>query len=138
MHQKSYPTKEEIQSAGDHRLLSNEVFEVFSNWKKEVWIRRLDDQTAIDALFSHLDAIYLKHPVVIFRPDSSLSSNFNPRTNTITMNGKPSIITALHEYAHALGEDEFGACVYSFQLFSAVFPKAYAKLKWCGHMLVKP
>ena len=54
----------------------------------------------------------------------------------IILGGKPSIISALHEYGHhLLGSDELQACIFSISLFRIVFPKAYEKLNWNGHML---
>lgn len=51
----------------------------------------------------------------------------------------PSIISALHELGHHLfGSDELEACRYSIGVFKAAFPKAFEKLAWNGHMLVKP
>jgi hypothetical protein len=57
--------------------------------------------------------------------------------NVIILN-KPSIITTLHETGHCLfGKSELLACVWSYQIFKAVFPGDLKKLKWKGHMLVK-
>ena len=52
--------------------------------------------------------------------------------------GHPSIISSLHELGHHLfGSDEFEACRFAVGLFKAAFPKAFEKLHWKGHLLVK-
>lgn len=52
--------------------------------------------------------------------------------------GSPSIISALHELGHHIfGTPELTACTYSVGIFSTCFPKAYEKLTWKGHMLVR-
>jgi hypothetical protein len=53
----------------------------------------------------------------------------------ITMRGKLSVVTFLHEFAHALGRDERGACRWSINLFRRVFPEQYARLRADGHTL---
>ncbi len=57
------------------------------------------------------------------------------RPATITMRGKLSVVTYLHEFAHALGRDERGACRWSINLFRRVFPEQYARLQADGHTL---
>lgn len=65
---------------------------------------------------------------------------FNPRERIVMLeDGNPSIISTLHETAHALyGSSELQACQFSIRLFKAVYPKAFAKLVWEGHMLKRP
>jgi len=53
----------------------------------------------------------------------------------ITMRGKLSVVTYLHEFAHALGRGERGACRWSINLFRRVFPEQYARLRADGHTL---
>ena len=53
----------------------------------------------------------------------------------ITMRGKLSVVTYLHEFAHALGRNERGACRWSINLFRRVFPEQYARLRADGHTL---
>ena len=61
-------------------------------------------------------------------------------TQYIELNmNKLSIITTLHELYHYLyGGSELEACRFSVWLFREAFPKAYARLVWDGHMLVRP
>lgn len=62
---------------------------------------------------------------------------FDTVTNTLYLNStRPSILTALHELAHAIkGNNEFIACRWSVWLFKKTFPKTYESLKWDGHTL---
>ena len=53
----------------------------------------------------------------------------------ITMRGRLSVVTYLHEFAHALRRDERGACRWSINLFRRVFPEQYARLRADGHTL---
>ena len=57
------------------------------------------------------------------------------RPAVITMRGRLSVVTFLHEFAHALGKDERGACQWSINLFRRVFPRQYARLQADGHVL---
>ena len=62
----------------------------------------------------------------------------------ITMRGRLSVVTYLHEFAHALGRGlsavpgtaqagERGACRWSLNLFRRVFPVQFARLRADGH-----
>ena len=51
----------------------------------------------------------------------------------ITMRGRLSVVTYLHEFAHALGRGESGACRWSLNLFRRVFPAQFARLRADGH-----
>ena len=69
-------------------------------------------------------------------PENYESSCYSPSQKMITLNGKPSIITCWHELGHHLfGPDELTACIFSISLFKIIFPKAFEKLNWNGHML---
>lgn len=67
--------------------------------------------------------------------DDSGSSSYSPATKTITMRGKLSIITVLHEFAHHLGKNERLAAIWSINLFRKVYPNQFAKLNAVGHTL---
>jgi len=57
-------------------------------------------------------------------------SNFNPALNTITLYGKLSVLTFLHEWGHVLkGSSEHKACVWSVNLFRRVFPDNFNRLR---------
>ncbi len=55
----------------------------------------------------------------------------------IQLNDKMSIVTALHEFGHAIGKDERQTCMWSINLFRMFFPKQYAKLEPKGHQLFR-
>ncbi len=70
-----------------------------------------------------------------FSGASSCRRRGEARPAVITMRGKLSVVTFLHEFAHALGRDERGACRWSINLFRRVFPEQYARLRADGHTL---
>ena len=70
-----------------------------------------------------------------FSGASSCRRRGTGRPAVITMRGKLSVVTFLHEFAHALGRDERGACRWSINLFRRVFPEQYARLQADGHTL---
>lgn len=129
-----YPTKEEIISAGKSHLIITGVIELVKDWKQKCWLKCSNKKAAIEQLHEHLHDLFQKHTNLIINPmaqkDCYIKAN-----NTIYLT-KPSIITYLHEFAHSLGADEDAACVFSYQLFKATFPRSLAKLKWKGHLLV--
>jgi len=53
---------------------------------------------------------------------STGESNYRPRSHRIVIVGKLSVVTFLHEFAHALGQDERKACRWSINLFRKCFP----------------
>ncbi len=73
-----------------------------------------------------------------FSAASSCLRGDNERPAAITMRGRLSVVTFLHEFAHALGKDERGACRWSINLFRRVFPQQYARLQADGHVLRRP
>lgn len=60
---------------------------------------------------------------------------YRERDNTIVL-AKLSVVTLLHEFAHARGFDERRACRFSLNLFRRVFPRSFARCRFEGHMLV--
>jgi len=76
-------------------------------------------------------------PAIAFAVDDlsengdSGSSSFCSISRTITMRGKLSVITFLHEFAHALLPDtgEEGARKWSLTLFKKVYPRAFERLE---------
>jgi hypothetical protein len=69
---------------------------------------------------------------------SSGASYYNSRDHRIVIVGKLSVVTYLHEFAHALGYDEPDACRWSVNLFRRCFPRQYSRLVHVGHTLVRP
>lgn len=62
------------------------------------------------------------------------NGSYEPGLHRITLYGL-SVVTYLHEFAHALGKDERQACVWSINLFRRVFPRSYAACRHVGHTL---
>ena len=69
---------------------------------------------------------------------SSGSSHYIPSDHRIVIVGKLSVVTFLHEFAHALGHDEQEACRWSINLFRKCFPRQYSRLIHVGHTLIRP
>ncbi len=69
---------------------------------------------------------------------SSGASHYIPALHRIVIVGKLSVVTYLHEFAHARGMGERGACRWSINLFRRVFPQQAARLVGRGHMLIRP
>ena len=69
---------------------------------------------------------------------SSGSSHYIRALHRIVLEGKLSVVTFLHEFAHARGKGEQGACRWSINLFRRCFPRQYSRLVGRGHMLIKP
>lgn len=68
---------------------------------------------------------------------SSGTSNYNRATNTITLNGKFSVTTFIHEYAHARGFDETDAVMWSYNLYQRTFPVSSSRMINDGHMIIR-
>jgi hypothetical protein len=68
---------------------------------------------------------------------SSGASSYRPSTHTITLSGKLSVLTYLHEFAHARGADERQACRWSLNLFRRCFPRSFARCRAVGHTLIR-
>ena len=69
---------------------------------------------------------------------NSGASHYILRDHCIVLTGKLSVVTFLHEFAHALGLDEEEACRWSINLFRRCFPRQYSRLIHVGHTLVRP
>lgn len=75
-------------------------------------------------------------PQLRFDKNSSRSSSYDPATDEITIRGKLSVVTLLHEFGHhLLGRDETTVCRWSINLFRKCFPKSYRKCRHEGHTL---
>ena len=62
------------------------------------------------------------------KPLSSGSSYYDSHRKVIVLCGSLSLITYLHEFAHARGWDEIKAVRWSLSLFKRCFPKMFAAL----------
>ena len=65
------------------------------------------------------------------------ASSYRPACHTITLAGRLSVLTYLHEFAHARGADERPACRWSVNLFRRCFPRSFARCRAVGHTLVR-
>lgn len=65
-------------------------------------------------------------------------SSYSPALDRIKLRGRLSVVTYLHEFAHAIGRDERGACRWSSNLFRACFPRSFARCVADGHLLRRP
>ena len=63
------------------------------------------------------------------------ASSFHPGGDQIVLVGKLSVVTYLHEFAHALGRGERGAVRWSVNLFRRCSPRSFARAQAEGHML---
>ena len=93
------------------------------------------------SLHRDLCALFSKTTTLTFGTldgSDSGSSSYCPGTDTITLKGKLSVVTYLHEFAHALGRDERGACKWSVNLFKRTFPVLFSRCQHDGHTLRRP
>lgn len=134
----NYPTKKQILAARVEYL--SEEIEYFESWKNTYW-RRARKHKKIEAriyalawLINIMASFHQQKIEVSYRPDLG-SACYDKSKNTVLLIND-SIISALHELAHAIyGTSELMACAWSVQLFRKIFPEAYKKLKWHGHQL---
>lgn len=89
-----------------------------------------------------LSATYdIDEPELLFRQihgTYSGGSHFIPSQYRIVITGKMSVVTFLHEFAHARGLDEQSACRWSINLFRRMFPAQFGRLLQVGHTLIRP
>lgn len=99
-------------------------------------IERFDKLAALHVLLCEIYQIF--PALVATKMDGTHSGNstFAPTGNCITLRGRLSVITYLHEFGHALGKGETGTCKWSLNLFKRCLPKSYAKLVPSAHTLV--
>lgn len=65
------------------------------------------------------------------------SSNCSYHTRIITLRGRLSVITFLHEWGHTLGLNQTDAQLYATTLFKRVFPKKMINLHRYSDSLIK-
>jgi len=134
-----YPTQEQIMSSPvKHK---KEVIETTKTWRKEIWKEKKNGNPrekfeALSTLISRIVNIYDKPVTVIFEPDGIIGCCYHTQTKTIVIDRTLSVISTLHELAHHLfGRSETQACRWSVWLFKKVWPLAFTKLRWEGHLL---
>jgi hypothetical protein len=83
----------------------------------------------------------IAEPRLIFRGVEadmpSGASNYRPAAHAITLVGKLSVLTYLHEFAPARGAGERQACRWSINLFRLCFPRSFTRCRAVGHTLVR-
>ena len=117
-----------------------ETVEAVRRFKRsKPWRGTEDERKAIfNRLHAELCLVYSKRTHLAFGVlDGGCSgeSHYRPSTDTITLCCRMSVVTYLHEFAHALGRDERGACRWSLNLFRQVFPRSFARAAQVGHTL---
>jgi hypothetical protein len=65
------------------------------------------------------------------------ASCYRRADHSITLRGRLSVVTFLHEFGHARGFDERKACRFSINLFRRVFPQSFARCRFEGHVLIR-
>ena len=120
----------------------DETIEAVTRFKtSRPWTGTIEERKSkFEALHVELCQIYGKHTTLRFGDlsgDCSGSSFYNRLDDVIVLQGKLSVVTYLHEYAHVLGRYEPGAVRWSVCLFREVFPEEFAKCHFEGHMLRK-
>lgn len=119
------------------------VIDVMKEFKKYHKLGTESDESRLDAMSILVREIASAYQVQapIIRMDridgsSSADSCYSQNDHSITMRGKLSIITFLHEVAHAiLSHNEHQARVWSLNLFKRIYPKSFAKLQGDGHFM---
>lgn len=145
--QTRYPTKEEILSR--RPTYKKGLIPLIREFKGE-WLRQKKENPdfmathearfqLLSELLTKLSALYNKPLNHVSYEENAPSCYYQSATQTIAINRSLSIISTLHEFAHHIhGHSETRACRWSVHLFKEIFPKAYNRLEWQGHLLVKP
>lgn len=127
----------------DNMEFSDEVIEAMYWFKKNCKYSEGSEnrRQGMNILINALATAYNLSPPELKFVDSgeehSFASNYSPSHKRITMWGKLSLITLLHEFGHFMGMDENDAVEWSVSLFKRVYPKAYERLTPQGHCLVQ-
>jgi hypothetical protein len=105
-------------------------------WRGSLDERHMKIRTLHNALCKAYDLD--PHPRVIFGNDHlscSGASCFVVSANAIVLRGRLSVVTYLHEFAHARGMNERQACAWSINLFRKCFPRSWSRVRFDGHMV---
>ena len=120
-------------------MYSPELIDLVNHWSgKQVWNGTLDDRKQ-KFLWMHerLQQLYNKQEVqLVFgtitkETEKRLGSSGASKTlsSHIVLQGKLSVVTFLHEWAHVIGMDEYMAREWSQGLFKIGFPSSYRHTK---------
>ena len=106
------------------------------------WSGSLSERKAkFERLHAELCRVYRKATTLTFDVsdvvDGGLSAGvyYVPPIDEIVLVNTLSVVTHLHEFAHALGKGERGACKWSINLFRKCFPREFLRCRRQGHML---
>lgn len=127
-----YPTAAETEAFLRKGKSDGKALRKLKAWKKSMWKPRMTEAEKRDAI----EDLHVRLFDGAVRLKWGKGNFFSHRADRITMDGA-SIITYLHEAAHSMGMDEFGAVAWSVTLFRDAFPKALSKLRLEGHALVR-
>jgi hypothetical protein len=89
-------------------------------------------RAAVDSLYTALAKVYdMPAPSVVYQPseEDSTASAYYPGPHRVVLRGRPSVLTALHEFTHARGFGETGAVWWSVNTFRVAFPRSFARLR---------
>jgi len=104
--------------------------------RSKPWRGSLPERLAkFNALHAHLCDLYEKRTTFSYLPADRSNGRYRPATDEILLEGKLSVVTYLHEFGHALGKGERGACRWSINLFKRCFPRSFARCDQSAHML---
>ena len=110
--------------------------------RSKPWRGTLEERQAkFNAVHDALCAVYGKTTKLHFwglDGSDSGGSCYVPFADAVVLSGKLSVVTYLHEFAHALGKDERGAVRWSVSLFRLCFPRSFRSCCHEGHMLRRP
>ena len=118
-------------------LRAMKAFRASHPWRGTDDERRTKFQQLVRAL---ADAYQIAIPELLFdlNGSSSGASAYDPSRHRIVLRGRLSVVTLLHELAHARGMDERDAVRWSVNLFRRIFPRSYSRLVHRGHVLLRP
>lgn len=114
------------------------LFAASNPWKESIKTRK---RKFLDVNRMLAVACGIREPSLVFghlNGSSSGLSHYVTRDHRIVIVGKLSVVTFLHEFAHALAFDERKACTWSINLFRHCFPRQFSRLIHIGHTLVRP
>ena len=120
----------------DATLAALNDFKNSGPWEGSLYFRRVK----VQSLHESLCIIYNRNTRLTFGvPSKELSGNsqYDPKNDIITLRGRLSAVTFLHEFAHCLGKNEKDACKWSINLFKRVFPEQFEKCLQDKHMLIR-
>lgn len=118
-------------------LAALERFRATYPWRGSLAERR----RKIEGLHRDLCGVYGRTTELVWRSREPVDADsgascYIPAADRIVMSGRPSVVTYLHEFAHALwGASERQACRWSLNLFRRTFPRSWARLAFSGHVV---